>query len=152
MKNTKTYFFSGGGEFETGFHITQVVQELVEARDNLELLIGLYASALVWKVLGNQTQICCWATQVFYTETQWKFKVESSDRLLAFTDVCKHTHSCTQIHITPPPYTHVVVVINLVLKREAAPCTVLVFRPLQLLTHLGPSDVKIKPPALTSLT
>lgn len=106
MKDTKTYFFfSGGGEFETRFHITRVVQELVEARDNLELLVGLYASALVWKVLGNQPQICCWATQVFYTETQWKFKVESSDRLLAFTDVCKHTHSCTQIHITPP-HTH----------------------------------------------
>lgn len=89
------FFFNGGGEFETGFHITQVVQELVEARDNFELLIGLYASALVWKVLGNQTQICCWATLVFYTETQWKFKVESSD--LGFWHlqmrVTIHTHA-----------------------------------------------------------
>lgn len=31
MKDTKTYFFYDGGEFETGYHITQVVQELVEA-------------------------------------------------------------------------------------------------------------------------
>ena len=64
------FFFYDGGEFETGYHITQVVQELVEARDNLELVTGLYASALVWKVLGNQTQICCWATLLLYPQTQ----------------------------------------------------------------------------------